>query len=49
MGCCSPDYQKMVEEEENRINENNTRPVPLWVKLASVTIIVAVFLIYVQG
>lgn len=46
MGCCSPNYQKMVEEEENKINEKNNKQVPLWGKLVSVLIVAGALLIY---
>lgn len=37
MGCCSPNYRKTVNEEEERINEKGSDTLPFSLKITLVT------------
>jgi hypothetical protein len=39
MGCCSPEYRKVVNEEEEKMNEKGKDTLPLFVKIISLLII----------
>jgi hypothetical protein len=39
MGCCSPNYRKVVNEKEAEINEQGSEKLPLFLKLTSIVII----------
>ncbi len=39
MGCCSPNYRKTVNEEEEKINHKGKDSIPLFAKVAIVLII----------
>ncbi len=38
MGCCSPEYRKVVKEEEERINQKGKDSLPLWAKMGIVLV-----------
>ncbi|MFS0822062.1 hypothetical protein [Bacillus sp. 1P02SD] len=46
MGCCSPEYRKVVEDQEKKVNQN-TDKVPVWGKIVSVAIIVGATIAFV--
>ncbi|MGM0902269.1 MAG: hypothetical protein ACQEXB_14380 [Bacillota bacterium] len=39
MSCCSPEYRKVVNEEERKVNEKGKDTLPLFVKIISLLII----------
>jgi len=39
MSCCSPEYRKVVNEQEKKINEKGKDTLPLFVKIISLLII----------
>jgi hypothetical protein len=39
MSCCSPEYRKVVNEEEKKINEKGKDTLPIFVKIISLLII----------
>jgi hypothetical protein len=39
MSCCSPEYRKVVNEEEKKVNEQGKDSLPLFVKIISLLII----------
>jgi hypothetical protein len=41
MSCCSPEYRKIVDDEERRINEKGQDSVPFFVKILSLLVVVA--------
>ncbi|WP_189655247.1 hypothetical protein [Bacillus sp. HNG] len=47
MGCCSPEYRKVVEDQEKKVNQNTKDKVPVWGKIVSVTIIVGATIAFV--
>lgn len=40
MGCCSPNYRKTVNEEEERVNQKGKESLPFFAKVAIVIVIV---------
>ncbi|MBS4192104.1 hypothetical protein KHA94_18220 [Bacillus sp. FJAT-49705] len=40
MGCCSPNYRKIVNEDEDKVNEKGKESIPLFVKIISAVIII---------
>ncbi|WHY82698.1 hypothetical protein [Siminovitchia fortis] len=38
MGCCSPEYRKVVNEKEEKVNEKGRESLPPYVKILSVVI-----------
>ncbi|MEH7222772.1 hypothetical protein V7112_03070 [Bacillus sp. JJ1566] len=47
MGCCSPEYRKVVEAKEQKVNQNSNDKVPVWGKIVSVGIIVGATIAFV--
>ncbi|MBH0231610.1 hypothetical protein LCL89_13575 [Halobacillus yeomjeoni] len=47
MGCCSPNYHKQVEEQEEQINDQGSERIPLWLKLSSGIIVLAAIGFYI--
>lgn len=49
MGCCSPNYRKTVNEEEEKINQKGLDKLPLLVKIIIIALIVVslIALIYI--
>lgn len=45
MGPCNPRYREIVSEKEKKVNEQKNQTVPLFVKISSIIIVVAVLLI----
>jgi hypothetical protein len=41
MSCCNPEYRKVVNDEERRINEKGKDTVPFFVKIISLLVVVA--------
>ncbi len=39
MSCCRPEYRKVVDEEEQRINEKGKDSLPPFIKITSLIII----------
>lgn len=39
MSCCSPDYRKVVDEEEQMVNEKGKESFPLFIKIIGLIII----------
>lgn len=39
MSCCSPEYRKVVNEEEEKVNEKGKDTLPLFVKIISLLIV----------
>ncbi|WP_200801583.1 hypothetical protein [Bacillus sinesaloumensis] len=47
MGCCSPEYRKVVEDQEQKVNQNKNDKVPLYGKIVSVVIIIGATITFV--
>ncbi|MCC3355851.1 hypothetical protein [Bacillus sp. REN16] len=47
MGCCSPEYRKVVEAQEKKVNQNTIDKVPVWGKIVSVAIIACATIVFV--
>ncbi len=40
MGCCGPEYRKLVNEKEKRLNAKGSESLPSYIKLLSLAILV---------
>ncbi|MFT4412815.1 hypothetical protein ACLM5H_03040 [Fredinandcohnia humi] len=40
MGCCSPEYRKVVKEQEEQVNKNSNEAITLVVKIVAVCVTV---------
>ncbi len=47
MGVCSPEYRKVVEDQENKVNQNSKDKFPVWGKIVSIAIIVGATIVFV--
>lgn len=47
MGVCSPEYRKVVEDQEKKVNQNRNVKVPVFGKIVSVAIIVGATIAFV--
>jgi len=47
MGCCSPEYRKVVEAQEQKVNQNTNDRVPVVGKIVSVAIIIGAIVAFV--
>ncbi|WP_156416274.1 hypothetical protein [Cytobacillus dafuensis] len=45
MGCCSPNYRKIVNEDEDKVNEKGKESIPLLAKMICAVIIIGGLLI----
>jgi len=45
MSCCSPEYRKVVEEQEKKINEKGRDSLPLFGKMIAVLICAGALLV----
>ncbi len=46
MGCCSPNYQKQVEQQEEEVNQSQNVTVPFWMKVISLTVVLLTLVYY---
>ncbi len=46
MGCCSPEYRKVVNEKEEEINKNRKDSLPLPLKISIIIITAGAILTY---
>ncbi|WP_345244039.1 hypothetical protein [Pontibacillus salipaludis] len=42
MGCCSPNFNKEVEKQEEKVNEKGNEQIPLWGKVIAIVISICV-------
>ncbi|WP_187370772.1 hypothetical protein [Bacillus timonensis] len=47
MGCCGPEYRKVVEDQEKKVNQNPKETFPIWGKIVSVAIIVSATIAFI--
>lgn len=47
MGCCSPEYRKIVEEQEHKVNQIRNNKIPIWGKVVSIAIVVCATILFV--
>ncbi|WP_180271427.1 hypothetical protein [Fredinandcohnia onubensis] len=47
MGCCSPEYRKVVEAQEQKVNQQTNDKVPVWGKIVSISIIIGAIITFV--
>jgi cobalamin biosynthesis Mg chelatase CobN len=47
MGCCSPEYRKVVEAQEQKVNQNTNDRVPVVGKIVGVAIVIGAIIAFV--
>ncbi|WP_449537531.1 hypothetical protein [Ferdinandcohnia sp. Marseille-Q9671] len=46
MSCCSPEYRKVVQDQEEKVNQHTKDTLPKWAKVASILILVGATTIF---
>lgn len=47
MGCCSPEYRKVVNEKEQEVNEKGRESLPLVIKVISIITVIGALVAFI--